>query len=50
MVGFSWGVGLRIYKFKINYARSTYHQVGSPNYLSLTFDINSFTNDEVVRF
>jgi hypothetical protein len=50
MVGFSWGLGVRIYKFKINYARSTYHQVGSPNYISLTFDINSFTNDEVVRF
>jgi hypothetical protein len=50
MVGFSWGIGVRVYKFKINYARSTYHQAGSPNYLSLTFDINSFTNDEVVRF
>jgi hypothetical protein len=50
MAGFSWGLGVRIYKFKINYARSTYNLVGSPNYLSLVFGISSFTNDEVVRF
>lgn len=50
MVGFSWGIGVRIYKFKINYARSSYNLVGSPNFLSLTFDISSFSNDEVVRF
>lgn len=50
MVGFSWGFGVRIYKFKINYSRSTYHRAGSPNYLSLTFDIRSFSNDNVVRF
>ena len=42
MVGFSWGFGIRIYKFKINYSRSTYHLVGSPNYISLVFDMNSF--------
>ena len=42
MVGFSWGIGVRISKFKINYSRSTYHLVGSPNYLSLTFDLDSF--------
>ncbi len=42
MVGFSWGFGIRIYKFKINYSRSTYHLVGSPNYLTLVFDMNSF--------
>lgn len=43
MVGFSWGLGIRVYKFKINYTRSTYHLTGSPNYLSLTFDFDSFT-------
>ena len=42
MVGFSWGIGVRISKFKINYSRSTYHLVGSPNYLSLSFDLDSF--------
>lgn len=44
MVGFSWGIGIRVYKFMINYSRSTYQlSGGSPNYLSLTFDFNSFT-------
>lgn len=50
MVGFSWGVGVRISKFKINYSRSTYHLIGSPNFLSLTVDIDAFSNDKVVRF
>ncbi len=42
MVGFSWGIGIRISKFKINYSRSTYHLVGSPNYLTLAFNLDSF--------
>jgi len=50
MVGFSWGIGVRIYKFKINYSRATYHLIGSPNYISLVFDLDTFTNDETVRF
>lgn len=40
-VGFSWGLGLRLYKFNISYARSAYHLVGSPNYLSLCIDIDA---------
>jgi hypothetical protein len=35
-VGFSWGIGLRISKFNIQYARSTYHLAGSPNYISIS--------------
>jgi len=42
MVGFSWGFGIRIYKFKFNYTRATHHLNGSPNYLTLVFDMNSF--------
>jgi len=42
MVGFSWGFGVRISKFTINYARSAYNLVGSPNYLTLVFDLDSF--------
>ncbi|MDP2723585.1 MAG: type IX secretion system protein PorQ [Bacteroidales bacterium] len=42
MVGFSWGFGIRISKFKINYSRSSYNLVGSPNYLTLAFDLDSF--------
>ncbi len=49
MVGFSWGIGIRVYKFKINYSRSTYHLVGSPNYLSLIFDFSSFTKRNKAR-
>ncbi len=41
MVGFSWGIGVRVYKFKINYSRATYSLVGSPNYFSITFDLDS---------
>ena len=42
MVGFSWGVGIRVSKFHINYARSTYHAVGSPNYISISTNLDSF--------
>ncbi len=42
MVGFSWGFGVRIYKFRINYSRVTYSLAGSPNYLTIAFDLNSF--------
>ncbi len=42
MVGFSWGFGVRISKFRINYSRSAYNLVGSPNYLTLAFDLDSF--------
>ncbi|RLD31346.1 MAG: hypothetical protein DRJ02_03725 [Bacteroidetes bacterium] len=49
MVGFSWGFGIRVYKFRINYSRSTYHLVGSPNYISLIFDFSSFTKNNKVQ-
>lgn len=39
-VGFSWGIGLRISKYNIQYARSTYHQAGSPNYISITTSLS----------
>jgi hypothetical protein len=42
MVGFSWGIGVRISKFRINYSRSSYNLVGSPNYFTLAFDLDSF--------
>ena len=42
VVGFSWGVGFRISKFNISYSRSRYHKLGSPNYLSLTLDLDAF--------
>ncbi|MEA3505063.1 MAG: type IX secretion system protein PorQ [Bacteroidota bacterium] len=41
-VGFSWGVGFRISKFQFNYSRAAYHLVGSPNYITITTNLNSF--------
>ncbi len=41
-VGFSWGVGIRISKFHFSYARSRYHLAGSPNYITLTFNLGDF--------
>ncbi len=42
MVGFAWGMGIRISKFQINYSRSTYHVVGSPNYLTININLDQF--------
>jgi hypothetical protein len=41
-VGFSWGFGIRISKFYLSYARTTYHQTGSPNYITLTTNISNW--------
>ena len=42
MTGFSFGVGLKVYKFHISYARAVYHLAGASNSFSISFDINSF--------
>ncbi len=39
-VGFSWGFGCQISKFQFNYARSTYHLIGSPNYITITTNLD----------
>jgi hypothetical protein len=44
MVGFSWGLGIRVSKFQINYSRSTHHAVGSPNYISIVTRLSDFVN------
>ncbi len=41
-VGFSWGIGFRISKFHFNYARSTWHLAGSPNYISVSTRLSDF--------
>ncbi len=46
MVGFSWGMGVRIYKFRINYSRVTYSLAGSPNYLTVAFNLDSFKKNK----
>ena len=42
MVGFSWGLGIKVSHFTINYGRSTYHLHGSPNYFSFSTDFSKF--------
>lgn len=39
-VGFSWGLGLRISKFQLDYARATYHLNGAPNYFTITTNLS----------
>lgn len=41
-VGFSWGFGLNIYRFQINYARNAQHLAPSPNYISIATNLNRF--------
>jgi hypothetical protein len=38
-VGFSWGFGFRVAAFQFSYARSAYHLVGSPNFITITADL-----------
>ncbi len=42
MVGFSWGLGLKVSHFSINYSRSTYHRAGSPNYFTISTSLDDF--------
>ncbi len=41
-VGFSYGVGINVYKFNISYSRSEMHVHGSPNFLTITTNLDSF--------
>ena len=41
-VGFSWGLGIKINKFKINYSRATYHLVGASNHFSISTSLDDF--------
>jgi len=42
MVGFSWGFGLKIYKFHLSYGRARYHLAGASNHFSLSTNLSSF--------
>jgi hypothetical protein len=39
-VGFSWGFGLRISRFHINYGLARYHLAGSSNIISIALNLN----------
>ena len=42
IVGFSYGIGIKVYKFNISYSRSEMHIHGSPNFLTITTNLDSF--------
>ncbi len=41
-VGFSWGFGFRIYKFRFAYGSARYHIAGSSNHFSISTNLSSF--------
>jgi hypothetical protein len=43
MVGFSWGIGVKISKFKISYGHPTYHMAGGANYFSLAVNLDELS-------
>ncbi len=43
-VGWSWGVGVKVYKFEIAYSRSAYHLTPSFNFFTVTTNLDSFFN------
>jgi len=40
MVGFSWGLGIHVSRFHIDYARSSWHLAGASNHFSVGIDLN----------
>ena len=43
-VGWSWGLGIKVYKFEIAYSRSAYHLAPAFNFFTVTTNIDSFFN------
>ena len=41
-VGFSWGVGVNLNKFKIAYGRSIFHLAGATNHFSFSMNLDEF--------
>ena len=42
-VGFSWGFGFRVYKFRFAYGSARYHLAGSSNHFSISTNLSSFS-------
>ena len=43
MVGFSWGIGLKVSKFDFSYSRAAYHLAGSPNFISISTNLGDWS-------
>lgn len=41
-IGFSWGFGIKISRFYLNYGRATYHLAGASDHFSVSTNIDSF--------
>lgn len=44
MIGFSFGVGLKISKFHLSYGRASYHLAGKSNHFTLTTNLSDFVS------
>ena len=44
MCGFSYGIGVNIWKLSINYSRSEMHIYGSPNYITIATNLDRLLN------
>jgi hypothetical protein len=42
VVGFSWGIGINMSKFRISYGRPAYHLAGGANYFSFSMNLDEF--------
>jgi hypothetical protein len=42
MVGFSWGFGMKINKYRFSYGRASYHLAGASNHFSLVVNLSEF--------
>lgn len=42
LVGFSWGIGFKISKYRFDYSRSAYHLSGIPNNFSIATNLTTF--------
>lgn len=45
MVGFSWGIGVKLSRFRIDYGRSVWHLAGGINYFTLSLNIDEFNRN-----
>lgn len=41
-VGYSWGFGLRIWRFHVDYGRASYHLAGASNHFSITSNLSAW--------
>jgi hypothetical protein len=44
LIGFSFGMGLKILKMDLSYARSSYHFAGASNHITLSTNLSNFSS------